>query len=97
MPKQLHKTDALSRARRRQRTTANDLQNILYSTDVATLFLDKSLNIRFFTPATKALFAIIPERYRAPAVGSELAGYGRRSGDRCRDGFTDPGADGAGD
>ena len=25
-----------------ERTTANDLQNILYSTDVATLFLDKS-------------------------------------------------------
>ena len=37
----------------RQRTTSNDLQNILYSTDVATLFLDRSLKIRFFTPATK--------------------------------------------
>jgi two-component system, chemotaxis family, CheB/CheR fusion protein len=44
----------------RQRTTSNDLQNVLYSTDVATLFLDRDLNIRFFTPATKALFAIIP-------------------------------------
>lgn len=44
----------------RQRTTANDLQNILYSTDVATLFLDRNLNIRFFTPATKALFNVIP-------------------------------------
>jgi two-component system CheB/CheR fusion protein len=44
----------------RQRTTTNDLQNILYSTDVATLFLDRDLNIRFFTPATKALFNIIP-------------------------------------
>ena len=44
----------------RQRTTANDLQNILYSTDVATLFLDKSLQIRFFTPATKSLFNVIP-------------------------------------
>src|SRR6202044_1552862 len=44
----------------RQRTTSNDLQNVLYSTDVATLFLDKSLNIRFFTPATKALFSILP-------------------------------------
>jgi two-component system, chemotaxis family, CheB/CheR fusion protein len=44
----------------RQRTTSNDLQNVLYSTDVATLFLDRNLNIRFFTPATKALFAIIP-------------------------------------
>lgn len=44
----------------RQRTTSNDLQNILYSTDVATLFLDRALNIRFFTPATRALFNIIP-------------------------------------
>ncbi len=44
----------------RQRTTASDLQNILYSTDVATIFLDLDLDIRFFTPATKALFNIIP-------------------------------------
>jgi len=44
----------------RQRTTANDLQNILYSTDVATLFLDRDLGIRFFTPATRALFNVIP-------------------------------------
>ena len=44
----------------RQRTTSNDLQNILYSTDVATVFLDTDLNIRFFTPATKALFHVIP-------------------------------------
>ena len=36
----------------RQRTTSNDLQNVLYSTDVATLFLDTQLKIRFFTPAT---------------------------------------------
>ena len=44
----------------RQRTSAADLQNILYSTDVATLFLDKQLKIRFFTPATLALFHILP-------------------------------------
>ncbi|MCW8309473.1 response regulator [Acidiphilium sp. PA] len=43
----------------RQRTTANDLQNVLYSTDVATLFLDTDLHIRFFTPATRALFTVI--------------------------------------
>jgi two-component system CheB/CheR fusion protein len=44
----------------RQRTTSNDLQNILNSTDVATLFLDSDLRIRFFTPATRALFKFIP-------------------------------------
>ena len=43
-----------------QRTTSNDLQNVLYSTDVATLFLDTHLNIRFFTPITKLLFNVIP-------------------------------------
>jgi len=44
----------------RQRTTADDLQNVLYSTDVATLFLDTGLRIRFFTPATRKLFNVIP-------------------------------------
>ena len=44
----------------RQRTTSNDLQNVLYSTDLATIFLDTRLNIRFFTPATRALFNVIP-------------------------------------
>ncbi len=52
----------------RQRTTSNDLQNILYSTDVATLFLDTDLNIRFFTPATKSLFNVI-----AGDIGRPLA------------------------
>jgi two-component system CheB/CheR fusion protein len=42
-----------------QRTTSADLQNVLYSTDVATLFLDTDLRIRLFTPATKSLFHVI--------------------------------------
>ena len=50
----------------RQRTTSNDLQNVLYSTDVATLFLDTDLNIRFFTPATKSLFSVIPSDVGRP-------------------------------
>ncbi len=43
----------------RSRMTSNDLQNVLFSTDMATLFLDTHLNIRFFTPATRALFTLI--------------------------------------
>jgi len=43
----------------RQRDTSNDLQNILDSTGVATLFLDGDLNIRFFTPTVKSLFRVI--------------------------------------
>jgi two-component system, chemotaxis family, CheB/CheR fusion protein len=56
----------------RQRTTSNDLQNILYSTDVATLFLDTELNIRFFTPATKALFSVIPGDIGRPLADLSL-------------------------
>ncbi|MEO5626073.1 MAG: response regulator, partial [Dokdonella sp.] len=50
----------------RQRQTSDDLQNVLYSTDVATLFLDPELNIRFFTPATRALFNVIPSDVGRP-------------------------------
>lgn len=60
----------------RQRTTASDLQNILYSTDVATIFLDLDLNIRFFTPATKALFNIIPTD-----IGRPLADFNSLAAD----------------
>jgi two-component system CheB/CheR fusion protein len=44
----------------RHRTTANDLQNVLFSTDVATLFLDTKLAIRFFTPSMRSIFSVIP-------------------------------------
>ncbi|WP_394023110.1 chemotaxis protein CheB [Xanthobacter flavus] len=50
----------------RQRTTSSDLQNVLYSTDVATLFLDTEMKIRFFTPATRALFNVIPSDVGRP-------------------------------
>ena len=40
-------------------TLANDLENILDSSDIATLFLDENLRIRFFTPAAKVLFSVI--------------------------------------
>ena len=56
----------LQEALERQRTTADDLQNVLYSTKVATIFLDTRFNIRFFTPATKALFNVIPSDVGRP-------------------------------
>lgn len=49
-----------------QRTTADDLQNVLYSTDVATIFLDLDLAIRFFTPASRSLFSILPNDIGRP-------------------------------
>jgi two-component system CheB/CheR fusion protein len=51
---------------------ANDLENILNSADVATLFLDEKLNIRFFTPAAKSLFSVI-----ASDIGRPLADLAR--------------------
>jgi|HubBroStandDraft_1064217.scaffolds.fasta_scaffold00095_31 two-component system CheB/CheR fusion protein len=66
----------------RQRTASNDLQNILYSTNVATLFLDRGLNIRFFTPAIKSLFSIIPGDIGRPLADlSSLAPDGALLGD----------------
>ena len=44
----------------RQRTMADDLENILNSTNVATIFLDTENHIRFFTPATRVLFNMLP-------------------------------------
>jgi two-component system CheB/CheR fusion protein len=44
----------------RSRTTLSDLENVLNSSDVATLFLDANLKIRFFTPAATAMFAVTP-------------------------------------
>jgi len=54
----------------RSRTTSTDLRNVLYSTDVPTLFLDTALNIRFFTPSATLLFHLIPSD-----VGRKLADF----------------------
>ena len=52
----------------RERNTGNDLKNILNSSVIATVFLDRDLNIRFFTPAASPLFNLI-----ATDVGRPLA------------------------
>ncbi len=66
----------------RQRTTSNDLQNVLYSTDLATLFLDVELKIRFFTPATRSLFSVIPSDVGRPLADlNSLATDSALSGD----------------
>ncbi len=63
----------LQEALERQRAVSNDLQNVLYSTDVPTLFLDSSLRIRFFTPATRSVFNIISSDVDRPL--SDLSGF----------------------
>jgi two-component system CheB/CheR fusion protein len=52
----------------RQRRTSDDLQNILNSSDAATLFLDENINIRFFTPSAASRFNLI-----ASDIGRPLA------------------------
>ncbi|MGK6313112.1 CheR family methyltransferase [Neorhizobium sp. DT-125] len=49
----------LQEALERQRTISKDVENVLHSMDVATLYLDNALNIRLFTPAAQSLFKII--------------------------------------
>jgi two-component system CheB/CheR fusion protein len=58
--------------------TNNDLDNLLTSTNIATLFLDTQLCIRRFTPAATRLFSLIP------------SDIGRPIGDIAQK-FTDPG------
>jgi two-component system CheB/CheR fusion protein len=58
----------------RQRDTSNDLQNILDSTGVATLFLDGDLNIRFFTPTARSLFRVIATDIGRPLADLTLLG-----------------------
>lgn len=54
----------------RQRRTSDDLQNILNSSDAATLFLDENFKIRFFTPSAASRFNLI-----ASDVGRPLADF----------------------
>jgi PAS domain S-box-containing protein len=44
----------------------NDLNNLLNSTDIATLFLDRSLCIRWFTPSMRALLDLLPSDVGRP-------------------------------
>ncbi|OGV71254.1 MAG: chemotaxis protein CheB [Lentisphaerae bacterium RIFOXYB12_FULL_65_16] len=69
------KVDELSR-------TSNDMKNLLDSTDIATLFLDKNLNVRRFTPRATAIIKLIPGDVGRPItdLDSELR-YPELAGD----------------
>ena len=61
------KVDELSQA-------SNDMKNLLDSTDIATLFLDKDLNVRRFTPQATKIINLIPADAGRPItdLASEL-------------------------
>jgi len=46
--------------------TNNDLSNLLASTEIATIFLDFEFRIRWFTPAMKSVFRLIPSDVGRP-------------------------------
>lgn len=56
-----NKVDELGRAN-------SDLQNLMASTDIATIFLDRELRIKRYTPATVQLFHIIPTDIGRPLL-----------------------------
>lgn len=53
--------------------TTNDLSSLLYSTDIAVVFLDTQFRIRRFTPAVRVLFDLIPSD-----AGRPLANLARK-------------------
>ncbi|MDO9262322.1 MAG: CheR family methyltransferase, partial [Desulfosalsimonadaceae bacterium] len=49
-------------------TTNNDVINLLSSTSIATVFLDKDLKVRRYTPAITRLFSLIPSDIGRPVA-----------------------------
>ncbi|RTZ45576.1 PAS domain S-box protein [Candidimonas sp. SYP-B2681] len=39
----------------------DDLQNLISSSDIATIFVDRAMRVKWFTPKTAALFSLIPD------------------------------------
>jgi two-component system CheB/CheR fusion protein len=46
--------------------TSANLRNLVNSTDIATIFLDRQQRVRLFTPAARTLFNLIPADYGRP-------------------------------
>ena len=47
----------------------NDFQNLINSTDIGTIFLDRRLRVKLFTPAASQVFNLLRSRHRTAAVG----------------------------
>ena len=51
----------------------NDFQNLINSTDVGTIFLDRYFRVKLFTPATREIFNLIPTDMGRPL--SDITGH----------------------
>jgi two-component system CheB/CheR fusion protein len=58
--------------------TSNNLQNLINSTDIGTIFLDRSFRVVLFTPAARNIFNLIPADYGRPLsdITSKLEYHG---------------------
>lgn len=58
-----------------QTRAADHIQNLINSTDIATIFVDRSLRVRLFTPKARELFKLIPADHDRPLndIHSELS------------------------
>ena len=63
----------------------DDLNNLLNSTDVATLFLDRHLRVRWFTPAMKTLLDLLPGDVGRPIYHLAQKFTGADLVDRCQE------------
>ncbi len=69
----------------RQRALSRDLRNLLFSLDVPALFLDRTLNIRVFTPAASVLFGLLIGDVGKPATEMASLAADRDLQDDARD------------
>ena len=67
----------------RQRTTSNDLQNVLYSADVATIFLDFEPQYPLLHAGHQVALQCHSQRCRAAALRPQLAGRRWRPSGGC--------------
>ena len=54
-----HKVDEVSQSN-------NDLQNLMASTEIGTLFIDRELRVKRYTPSARAIFNLIPSDINRP-------------------------------
>ena len=71
----------------------NDITNLLHSTDIAIVFLDRQFRVKLFTPTVERLFSL-----RETDIGRPIADLSQKSSDvqsagrlPCGAGQTDPG------